>query len=362
MSRALDKDTFALLKYDDPKSVYHSIVAALRTDTGEEALLEIEFLAKGHPLSPGCDVLIDGSNLAIPKSKLVQAFLVARLILFKFLKDCPPEKVDELRDATAVILLMDPEHLTAANTRKRLLQKLLSHKSVAPEAVLRSELRFVDTYLTSRLHRHTKSPTLWSHRRWILEQTESIRLRHDLLRDLSSVILVAAERHPRNYYAFLHMRWLLEAINDTPCLEQPTSQQPAPRHGQIISVVKDWCLRHPADTSGFSFLLHLITSSMDSESITKRLVERSRIFTEVTDLAVSFRWTHETVFAFLRTLVAEGSQQSDSVKFYEAIRSILAQHPQNQRIVEAARDWCTKYRQNIQQEDPSFSMQTGSQE
>jgi len=214
MSRALDSETSALLLYDDSLTSYNDIVAALCTDT--EDLLEIEFLEKSHPLPPGCDVLIDGNSIAVPKVKLVKAFVVARKILFELVRECPEDKESDLRNATAVVLLMDPEHLTAANTRKKLVQK---NSRTHLEAALKKELRFLDSYLTSRLHRHTKSPTLWGHRRWLLEQWKLIQMEHDTHRDLESVVLVAAERHPKNYYAWSHMRWLVQNFTFKTCSE-----------------------------------------------------------------------------------------------------------------------------------------------
>jgi hypothetical protein len=346
MSRALDIETIAALKIDGPKSVYDSLVEALSTRT--EGLLEIEFLGKSHPLPPGCNVLVDGKNVAVPKSKLVQAFVVARRVLFTYVRNCPEDKEDELRDATTIILLMDPEHLTAANTRKRLIQKHQSCSKSQFQAILRHEMHFVDSYLTSRLHRHTKSPTLWGHRRWILETSKSAQMGCDIQETVESVILVAAERHPRNYYAWSHLRWLVEAFDDILCLEALSGHPPAVEHAETIFIVKDWCLRHPADTSGCSFLLFclLLKASRDSRSTSERSAQRSTICKEALGRAVSFKWTHESVWVFLRTLVAaEGSVEGDVTEFQEAVRKILDCCSEGQAAtVKAARDWFTKYR------------------
>ena len=105
----------------NPEVVYNDIIKALSTET--DSLLDIEFLGKSHPLPEGCNVLVDGNCVAITKVKLVQAFVVARKIFFNYVRDCPEEKIVDFRNVTAIMLLMDPEHLTAANARKRLIQK-----------------------------------------------------------------------------------------------------------------------------------------------------------------------------------------------------------------------------------------------
>lgn len=339
MSRALDPEIVASTKNSNPETVYNDIVDSLSTET--ESLLEIEFLGKSHPLPEGCNVLIDGNSIAVPKAKLVQAFVIARKIFFQYMRDCPPNKSVDLRNATAVILLMDPEHLTAANARKRLIQKLQKDPQADLEASLRKELHFVDSYLTSRLHRHTKSPTLWSHRRWVLEVCKSIQMEYDIQQDLTSVILIAAERHPRNYYAWSHLRWLVQTF--TTCLEDSKTQTRNSDFDQLVAVVKDWCLRHPADISGFSFLLFCLSMPGSSEDVSKPQL-KSSICSEVFRLAISFKWTHETIWVFLRTVVASGGVSKDEkTAFFQAIEEMQTAQPDGHRILKAAQDWCIKY-------------------
>ncbi len=336
MSRALDANAPLFVSKENAQKTYNDIVKALCTDT--EKPLEIEFLGKSHPLPPETNVLVDGNSIAVSKAKLVQAFVVARQIFLKHMRDCPEDKVSEVQDATAVILLMDPEHLTAANTRKRMIQQLQHGLNAELEAALKKELLFVDGYLTSRLHRHTKSPTLWGHRRWILEHSASTHLKLDILRDLETVVLVAAERHPKNYYAWSHMRWL---TSTSTCSAESSSVNGLPR---IITVVKDWCLIHPNDTSGFSFLYfclsrHQFANLGDSDMSTIR----SAVSTDVLRIAISFKWRHESVWVFLRTLVAEYGKEADRAAFYVAIDNISKAYPGGQTVLRRAKDWCMRY-------------------
>ncbi|KUJ12116.1 uncharacterized protein LY89DRAFT_222344 [Mollisia scopiformis] len=338
MSRALDSETISSASKGDAEKSYTDITRALCIDA--EPFLEIEFLGKSHPIPAGTSVLVDGNNIAVSKAKLVQAFVVARQILFRNLKDCPNDQISHCRDASAVMLLMDPEHLTAANFRKGLLVRLRDGPRDEFEALLKKELLLVNSYLTSRLHRHTKSPTLWGHRRWILEFASS-HMKVDVLKDLQSVVLVAAERHLKNYYAFVHMRWLIRTYT---CSTETLSLHDLPR---IIAITKDWCLRHPNDTSGFSFLLFGLSQCQLAKSTHPDLSNMcSVVCTDVLRLAVSFKWTHESVWVFLRTLVAEYGTDSDILAFNTAIDDTTKAYPEGQTVLRKAKDWCAKYQQN----------------
>lgn len=252
MSRALDDDITASVSRDNSQSIYNDIVDAI--SSGTEGLLEIEFLGKSHPVPAGSTVLRDGNSIAIPKLKLVQAFCIARQLFFK-LKDSIEGNHQDLIEATAVILLMDPEHLTAANTRKRIIQACLARSPAELDSLVKRELVFIDSLLTSPLHRHTKSPTLWGNRRWILDVRKSIQMPFDVLRDLTDVVMISAEKHPRNYYAWLHMRWLFKECAGA------DSDFNIPK---LLLTVKSWVLRHPGDTSGWSFLLYVLLSLSQS--------------------------------------------------------------------------------------------------
>ncbi|KIH95259.1 hypothetical protein SPBR_03961 [Sporothrix brasiliensis 5110] len=329
MSRALDKATAAALQSGDPEAAFCAIADVLTETAEQQERLEIEFLGREHPPLPdGGYVLREGNAVAVPKLALVQAFIVARETLQKhraatFLLPATDAVRTRILRATAVLLLMDPEHLTAANTRKRLiLEDLLSASAdaaadapVASRAsqLLADELHLIDSLLTSHLHRHTKSPTLWSHRRWLLLRlanpaTDRTRLR----RDVTHVVTVAAVRHPRNYYAWEHARWLVQwqsqgsrkSRNGTPETDEHDDEKL-----QLVVLVRDWCYRHHTDTSGWSFLFFLLASLPSSPRRTDAApAQPSPLYEEtvvqVEEMATSLRWTGEAVWVFLRTAVA----------------------------------------------------------
>jgi protein prenyltransferase alpha subunit repeat containing protein 1 len=361
MSRALDRDTAAAIHSGNPQAVYDDLVAALNPDTSTPTststdLLEIEFLGKSHALPAGCHVLIDGASIAIPKTTLVQAFMVARLVLFKHLPSSLPHKQQEIRDAAAVMLLMDPEHVTAANARKRAVLTYRERELAVFRTELARERWWVDSMLTARLHRHTKSPTLWGHRRWLLEAWQKLEMPYDIHGDLVGVVLVAAERHACNYYAWLHLRWLVQRRMGACQLGEEATEAEAEEvacdGSKVLSTVKSWCLRHPGDTAGFSFLLFCLLDHSHAGVVltggTSRAEARSSVCNEVLDLALSFKWTNEAVWAFLRTLVASGVAEEQRAAFFESIKTLREARPGSNNAkglsaLQAAHDWCVEF-------------------
>lgn len=332
MSRALDKQVLSSLQSQDPTVAYKAISAILVSSrTSHGSLLEIEILGNTHGLPQGIYVLQDGPAVGVSKLGLVMAFLVAREMLAAHLDTTSPKTEDELFAATAVILLMDPEYLTAANTRKRMVQLQLSKHDAPPEQILGQEKYFIDSLLTSRLHRHTKSPTLWSHRRWLLQTQSSLHVPTNVLNDLTNVVFVAGERHPRNYYAWCHARFLAslreEVVNGD----------------HVLEAVKTWCFKHHTDISGWTFLYYLLNmeKSLDKDS--------SSISTQVLTLVESLRLTNESVWVFLRTMAAAGLLNgTDYGRFINVNRDILETTVDgaNKQVLKAAVDWFETYRLN----------------
>ncbi|ETS73424.1 hypothetical protein PFICI_15029 [Pestalotiopsis fici W106-1] len=334
MSRSLDKDVLDNLKAEDPTKVYKDIAHVLTSLPNNGGLLDIELLGKAHPLEPGVNYLQDENAIAIPKLRLTQAFFVAHRIIQQHLKSQSRVANNETLAATAVALLMDPEHLTAANIRKRFVLSRLDEANQA-ETVLRHEKQFLDSLLTARLHRHTKSPTLWSHRRWLIDRCKTKTWTIDWRRDFSSVIMVAAERHPRNYYAWHHARWLTSSGRYQ--LDQSTLSS-------IVDDVKDWCFRHHNDISGWTYLSFILSKLEDMDA---QLRKRSATFAETLQLSESFRWTNESVWVFLRTTVARNHVSPELCdSFFELNRklSVLTPDGTAKMPLEAALRWVAQHR------------------
>ncbi|KAI1659229.1 protein prenylyltransferase [Daldinia decipiens] len=328
MSRSLDKDLLVHLEADDPNEVYNDISTILTKLPGNE-LLEIEFLGKSHPLQPGVNYLRDGTAVAIPKLRLVQAFFIARQLLQAYHEESTVSR-SEVMAATAVLLLMDPEHLTAANTRKRLL--ILSLETgQADELALRREKQFVDSLLTSRLYRHAKSPTLWSHRRWLLHLYTIHGVVVDLQHDIKNIVMIAGIRHPRNYPAWHHARLL---VDRDPGLAE-----------SIVTDVKEFCLKNHTDISSWSFLVYIIGRIEDKET---RSTVYSSVFTEVLDITSSLRWISESVWTFLRDIATVEFISDQQFESFLAVNKRLAsttpESSSQRRTLDSAQRWCKKYR------------------
>ncbi|KAK0706800.1 hypothetical protein B0T26DRAFT_654770 [Lasiosphaeria miniovina] len=328
MSRALDQDVAESLEEGNRLDAYEAISALLLSRPGG-GLLELEILGKSFPMPDGLYVLQDGRAAGVSKVGLVQAFLVARQKLAAHLHKTAALDDGELFSTTAVILLMDPEYLTAANTRKRLLQKLTSRRDSTCAAVLENEKHFVDSLLTSRLHRHTKSPTLWSHRRWLVRLCRSLDVSVDVASDVVHVVSVAGERHPRNYYAWCHARFLSDL-------------DPEDQGGKLLAAVKDWCWKHHTDISGWSFLYYLLSARGSPGSAAS-----SATFSQVLERVRSLRLANESVWVFLRTLAASGlvgeKEYAELVTVGHGLSGAAAA-PTDQRVLRSAMEWCDTYR------------------
>lgn len=308
MSRALDKGVLDFLRQSDSKKVYEDISRLFDSLSDNGVPLEVEILGKAHPLVPDVSFLIDENAVGIPKIRLFQAFSVAYKRLQQgVIRPGPQGREDSsigILGATAVLLLADPEHLTAANTRKRVLLRDAKDGGDI-KGSLEREMWFVNSLLTSRLHRHTKSPVLWSHRRWLLTQFHKQGLHLDVPLEIRTVILISGERHPRNYYAWDHARWLARMFVDGQADEMATLRE-------MVADVKDWCLKHHTDISGWTFLHFILHKGGDELN-----ADRSEVFRGILHMAESFKWQNESVWWFSHAMAATNLLTPEDVSLLE---------------------------------------------
>ncbi|EHA55577.1 hypothetical protein MCOR27_006401 [Pyricularia oryzae] len=325
----------------DCNVAYQAIAAVLShrplaQQSGEDQahLLEIEILGRSHPVPPGLHILQDENAVAVVKASLALAFIEARRIFLQLAQDISHHE-SQVLEATAVMLLFDPEHLTAANTRKRILLLQASRGGMDDFAPLLSqETWLVDSLLTSRLNRHTKSPTLWGHRRWLIGMCITTwGLPINVYDSFVKVVMVSAERHPRNYYAWGHARYLMTLHSSQSKDKKCTGLGQATR--MITDAVKKWVFRHHTDTSGWSFLEHLGRTLPEKEW--------AAIVKETAELAMSLRWTGESVWVFLRSAIASGKSGSAGRESFaaavEALHCTLSREPKKLETVRKAEDW-----------------------
>jgi hypothetical protein len=283
------------------------------------SVVEFDILPSSYPLPDAKSlVLQDGPNLAIRKRDLVGAFVVARKLFLanqSHVEDLERgvEDLDRVRGATSVLLFFDPEHLTAVNWRKRYIRRLMIHETLSPPApilnasdaharrvVLKQELTFLTSLLTSPLRRHTKSPTLWYHRLWLIKNycaTVTDVSKQELWKEEHQVALQAGHRHFSNYYAFDYLRKLAAVLARE--VENSIS------YHSVLVEVQTWCLAHPRDISGFSYFAYLLQRG---QPLPSHLM--SDILDAVTTFAEKFSKQGQSIIHFqhvLRTLLRGGA-------------------------------------------------------
>ena len=216
--------------------------------------------------------------------------------------------------ATKVIVLFDPEYITASNHRKRYLSSLdgiSTTDNSQPEAksdAVRREMVFLDSILTSHLHRQTKSATLWFHRLWLVQnfydklvrastttgnpETDKLNGATAFFFQEFDVVGLASERHRHNYNAWLYLRRLYNMLQQRQPLESTA----------VMNLALLWCVSHPSDTSGWSFLDFLLLL-LHHPSQTENESNPLGIVRKVLHYADSFQWQTEAVWTFLRSVI-----------------------------------------------------------
>ncbi|OCK85382.1 hypothetical protein K432DRAFT_431648 [Lepidopterella palustris CBS 459.81] len=332
----------------------------------EDAVVEIEVLPSA--LSPADSlVLQDGVNIGIPKTLLVQAYLKAHSLFFLRAND--PTNELTACEASKIMLLFDPEHLTAANFRKRRLIKLqdesMKDTEINMSREIRRELLFLDSIVTSPLHRQTKSPTLWFHRYWLVSNmlinTMSFasydELYSSFVKPELEIVFKAGERHPMNYYAWRYANRLMKRLHtlDEHSHDEQFDLAIKYIYRPATMIVENWCLQHPSDHSGWSFLHFMLHSfSPLPELITCKII----------DYTLKLQLENESTWGFIRIIVAEGfipggSQENIIQRLieYENKRYTIDKTAReissssqicNQNPCRKAINWIEKNKQNIQ--------------
>ena len=137
---------------------------------------------------------VEGDKLAIAFWCIPQVYMACQRYFFHGSKE---ESVTPLMACT-VSLLINAENYSYWNFRKtQILEASLSTSR---------ELAFLDLIFS----KHPKSGEAWNHRRWVLAQhtLSPTGLQHEL-----DIALKAAERYPRNYYAWTFRRYLSSHAN-----------------------------------------------------------------------------------------------------------------------------------------------------
>ncbi|KAF2471743.1 uncharacterized protein BDR25DRAFT_22623 [Lindgomyces ingoldianus] len=330
----------------------------------QDEVINITVLPPGMPFDSDVLIMQDGPTMGVPKSTLVLAFLRARRIFLE------AEKVLRL-EASRVILLFDPEYITATNLRKRRILGLVAKKCESGwdeyKKTLGRETIFLNSILTSPLHRQSKSPTLWHHRAWLLEFISLTKLAEPspdsfllFARAELDAVLKAGEQHPKNYYAWQYARTLFEKL-DIMFLDETEHFWKSAYHAFLTTcalLVKAWCCKHVSDVSGLSFLFFLLPRL-------KSVSRRRRIVRDVLDYTEKLRLDQESLWTFLRTTLAsavlEGERDAltQQLRNYQLERILGEQGKDEENRVTAAVKWIDMYSISLLN---SPSVETGSTE
>lgn len=237
----------------------------------------------------------------------------------------------EALDATLVILLIDAGYTSAINLRKRWLISLRdgtdagdSQKQQELQEAIHKEMIWLETLVTSPLFRHAKSSALWAHRWWVvrtfLTSPSSVGEFLDSVREGEAgnrrgeerwwafvgkeleIVMKAAERHPGNYHAWNYARnvirlFLFIGIEDGE--EEMANETIVAAWKLWVEMVHRWCLGHPRDISGWTFLSFLLGQYMRSTELGEngKVVD---VFRKTQEFQKQLNWQGESVEWFLR--------------------------------------------------------------
>jgi hypothetical protein len=332
---------------DDSKTrlgerAYRTLDAFFRLHADE--VVDIEILPPAIQ-PPDSISLQDGLSIGIPKKILALAFVRARELFLMSTNVYEPLS-EAAFEATPILLLFDPEHITAANFRKK---RLLALQDRGPQAAFEKavnyEILFLDSILTSPLHRQSKSPTLWHHRTWLLDLMFPVKLLESpaqlLLNSIQaelSAVMKAGERHPKNYYAWQYARRLFGKVSKLYSDEIKHVWEGSYQNAMSTSavLVMEWCCKHPSDISGWSFL-HFNLNMVDSSRA------RAEVVKSVIDFAIKLELEQESIWTFLRTILAGTSLEQESGAILKALGGYAMERSSMDSNATKAMHWIHMY-------------------
>lgn len=323
------------LEASSRKDAYHQFISILHPP--EPTVLEIDILPSSYP----AQILYEHPALALTKPLLVKLFLRARGIFFNEqyrFSQFGDESYKARLNATSIILLFDPNHVTAANFRKRHIlnygDRAVNGSHQDDESQLRSqvvqrEMCFLTTLLTSPLKKHTKASTLWAQRLWIFRNFIDVVLNAPdetaavvdgmpaLWKQELEIVIKAGERHPRNYYGWDYGRKLFNLLKLAPDKDHVIEDADVFQKLLIGSskTLYAWCLMHPRDVSGWSFMIFWLQNMKKikasnlilTDSNPKQLdCEINRIVKETRIWTARYDWDGESVRWFLKAVMQTG--------------------------------------------------------
>lgn len=270
----------------------------------------------GPPSKDQNPFLLIEDNLGIPQKVLYRTFSVA-LEVFKRCRTAS-DNSDGATQSSAVLLLTNPGHQTALNTRKRL---VLSGKLKASH-----ELLFTAALLSHR--ECAKQSILWHHRRWLLRylfpsrhpdaprRTEEIQDEDSLSQHCIPIETIALEleiaskgsgTYPRNYFAWSHRFRCLDLLGEL--VWQGIHQDSTLNllKGECIWT-RQWIERHISDYSAMQYhqrLSHVVQALEPNVQLSlSGVASLTLLHLHALPLVQSFPG-HEALWIYLRNCVGD---------------------------------------------------------
>ena len=309
------------------KEIYDCLVDIIYPEWAEWpsslTLLEVAILPSSSHPGIQYDHKSNPRAVGIPKRTGLACFLHARRLFFSHIEAISVTRSGkngayavssaertQILQSTAVMLVWEPNHLTAINWRRRVMQQLLQATPASEylglgERARRAELIFLESLLTSPMSQHAKSSLLWAYRLQLLRPSElshgdmalvdpsgcSVSV-EDVWRIELSIVMKAGERHPKNYYAWEYARQVYRLLIADTNRENKVFRE-------TLVDCHQWCLMHPTDISGWAFLASRLQQQPDTSLAGK---EVSRILAKTKDFAETFGMKGESVTWFFRTM------------------------------------------------------------
>ncbi|XP_033634892.1 protein prenyltransferase alpha subunit repeat-containing protein 1-like [Asterias rubens] len=263
--------------------ILSDLCCALRKDKN---IHEFGFVYCPEPVYNKSPIVFVDGNLGIETWGIKPLYHYAHSQLFE--SECRQHDLRKLSDFSMVVVLLNPECMSAWNLRKQL--------------VLRKFLKVEDDLNLARLvlTKHPKSPETFCHRRWLLQhlfpssplatKADSPRTSHQdghpeelaerlqddeeapcggneprmtSVRAEMEVCTAAASRYPSNYNAWSHRIWVIEHLAGSP-----------PQFLELeLKATKSWVSSHVSDHSGFHYRQFLVgtLTGLSSQGSPKRV-------------------------------------------------------------------------------------------
>jgi protein prenyltransferase alpha subunit repeat containing protein 1 len=256
------------------------------------------------PASDDFPFVLEDGHLGVPQKVLYKLYMTA-VSLYK-----------EHLSISSVVLLANPAHQTALNTRK----KLIACGSLDPG----KELDFFALFIRGSKE-CAKQSIIWDHRRWILRhQYEAISLPMlagwpasedassfpmiplSVLEEECQLIRHACEVYPRNYHAWSHYHWILNvtvvAASRGPGPSGESTQDYHPFLRRAVTSLQEWIARHVSDYSAVHLLCTLaVLDCHRPTQLMEGIVDEIR--RHALDLIVLYP-AHEALWLYLRGTLA----------------------------------------------------------